>query len=671
MNLNQCSAAINNPNFLEFLGAIDTHFTDNANQYSLPARWGQNALGVIPGILTAAEKARRTHIYVNDSDPASFDQAIKTGHLRPYYQAGNPASPIQILYDANDVQSDTAGKNHGLQVVSIIHSISPLAENRCTVNLSRNPAYDRYNFNTGDVENYSNASSLTKHTDHAIVFAAGNSSNTYSRSKHYNSIIVSSLGPAGFPSKFSDRGVINGNYIDFCAPGHNHMPGLIGTSAGISGLAYFGGTSAAAPMVTGVIGQLYKIVPKPDIGELRIAMIVAAFEAPYAVAPPVGANDTYDHWYGYGMVNYIRTAEILRTRRAQITTIKANARQEFHQLIESKLAAAIAPADLGRLHQIFDTFGCGAAETTVLSQSDQDWIDNNQSIADEYFNAWRQAKLIACHDGDIYEWYIRRNMTNVKQLAGLGPPAAPYPYNSFTALVTAATDQNNYFNLVRNLFIHYFNYPSVEKLEMIREFYQRSGFPFYGLFFHTPWYIKAITNDETRIRNYLSQIMAYFRTLALPGNQFNPYGNSTTVHDFSASAACVDTINAILLNLKTTNTARYNHIKNDSSIIAFYNEFSSRLPANASACLYGDMRYLFLSKVFLSHLMQRMTGGNPEVNEQALISCYSDLWGVLKDSGHYLIESFIKHYYNSNTALKAAINSSSTNVHLRILVANL
>lgn len=139
-------------------------------------------------------------------------------------------------------------------------------------------------------------SSLRKlSTKTIVVAAAGNFSATYNRLVNWPMITVASIQPNGDISTFSNRSPD----ITILAPSDNYLH-----SYGLNGDPKFGGTSGAAPLVSGSIANVISL-----LGPTNIQNILQLLQK---TAIPLPINRTEPLINGYGMVNAYKLVRLAK-----------------------------------------------------------------------------------------------------------------------------------------------------------------------------------------------------------------------------------------------------------------------------------------------------------------------------------------------------------------------
>ncbi len=146
-----------------------------------------------------------------------------------------------------------------------------------------------------------------------VVYAAGNSNQSTSYLGHLqtafpNVIAVSAVNQFDMRSEYSNFG----SHVTLCAPSNSTYLSPSIYAAEITGngningnyTSFFGGTSSAAPVVSGVAGLVLAVAPELDAAELIEVLIATADK----IDPDGGRWDEFGHSikYGYGRVNAAR-----------------------------------------------------------------------------------------------------------------------------------------------------------------------------------------------------------------------------------------------------------------------------------------------------------------------------------------------------------------------------
>jgi hypothetical protein len=130
-----------------------------------------------------------------------------------------------------------------------------------------------------------------------IVYAAGNENTRVDYySKHPLTVSVAAVGDLGLKSYYSSWGP----EIRVGAPSNGALTGITTSSVGGGYTDSFGGTSSAAPLVTGIVGLIFSANPTLSAAEARD--ILSASATP--IDPIFGDyQDGHSDYYGAGLVN--------------------------------------------------------------------------------------------------------------------------------------------------------------------------------------------------------------------------------------------------------------------------------------------------------------------------------------------------------------------------------
>ncbi|MEM6785962.1 MAG: S8 family serine peptidase [Myxococcota bacterium] len=139
-----------------------------------------------------------------------------------------------------------------------------------------------------------------------VVFAAGNDNGPLDYyGTHPNVIAVGAIGDLGTKSFYSSFGPT----VDVAAPSNGHLTGITTTQSGGGHTDSFGGTSSAAPLVSGVLGLVLSANPTLTAAEVR--QIVT--DSSTAIDPVYGAYDGatgLSPFYGAGMINAYHAVQL-------------------------------------------------------------------------------------------------------------------------------------------------------------------------------------------------------------------------------------------------------------------------------------------------------------------------------------------------------------------------
>ncbi len=130
-----------------------------------------------------------------------------------------------------------------------------------------------------------------------IVYAAGNSNDKLDYyASHPNIVTVAAVGDLGLKSYYSSFG----KGVDIAAPSNGALTGITTSQVGGGHTDSFGGTSSAAPLVTGVIGLMFSANKDLTAAQVRDKLTLSAA----AIDPVFGAwSEGHSVFYGAGMVN--------------------------------------------------------------------------------------------------------------------------------------------------------------------------------------------------------------------------------------------------------------------------------------------------------------------------------------------------------------------------------
>ena len=126
-----------------------------------------------------------------------------------------------------------------------------------------------------------------------VVFAAGNDDRELGDDELEalpDVVCVSAADSYGRPTAYTNRGAT----VDVCAPS-----ATVTLAPGGGMLETFGGTSAAAPVVSGLCGWALSVAPELSAAELRTALIETAVQSPLITPDANGHHDVY----GFGMIS--------------------------------------------------------------------------------------------------------------------------------------------------------------------------------------------------------------------------------------------------------------------------------------------------------------------------------------------------------------------------------
>ena len=138
-----------------------------------------------------------------------------------------------------------------------------------------------------------------------IVFAAGNDNGPLDYyGTHPTIVAVGAVGDLGTKSYYSSFG----DTVDVAAPSNGQLTGITTTQAGGGHTNSFGGTSSAAPLVSGVLGLVLSADPTLTAAEVR--QIVA--DSSTKIDPVYGQYDGegLSPFYGAGMVNAYHAVQL-------------------------------------------------------------------------------------------------------------------------------------------------------------------------------------------------------------------------------------------------------------------------------------------------------------------------------------------------------------------------
>ena len=174
-----------------------------------------------------------------------------------------------------------------------------------------------------------------------IVWAAGNGGESVSDDEwatYERVITVAASTDADLRASYSDFGP----EIDVCAPSSGGTNGI--TTASVGGYtSHFGGTSAAAPLVAGVVGLLLSLNPNLRPEEVRAILRSTADR----IDPGNGAYDEngHSHLYGCGRVN---AAAALHGISALEEVVRGSVLEERREELTALIDELLLPRETGR-----------------------------------------------------------------------------------------------------------------------------------------------------------------------------------------------------------------------------------------------------------------------------------------------------------------------------------
>lgn len=141
-----------------------------------------------------------------------------------------------------------------------------------------------------------------------VVFAAGNDDREifdYEIEALRGVVTVGAIRSRDEATSFSNHGAA----LDLVAPTGTVTADITGPDGNEAGdyTALFGGTSSAAPVVSGVAALLFSAVPEATAEEVHDALLAGVRPAPYAMPDAMG----HDPLYGYGVVDPAGSLRIL------------------------------------------------------------------------------------------------------------------------------------------------------------------------------------------------------------------------------------------------------------------------------------------------------------------------------------------------------------------------